>query len=263
MDLIVISHFYNEELLLPYWLKHHTKIFDFGILIDYDSTDRSVEIVRELAPHWELRRSNNKDFSATQCDMEVMHIERQFAGAWKIALNTTEFVIHPDVRGYANDFTYTEPDKVGFRLTGCVMVESADGYDTPLDESIPLMVQRHQGYVYPDGPRNRIIHKAHDGAYLAGRHSTMLEDRITHTEDEVYCLWYGFSPYPQVKQRKLQIQSRIPDEDKKRGFGVEHLVSETELESKWESNRLMSYDLLKNEKFSKVYHDTLNSLYGD
>src|SRR6516164_5807036 len=54
MPLTLISHFWNEEFLLPYWLRHHLPLFDHGVLIDYTSTDRSVEIIHELAPHWEV-----------------------------------------------------------------------------------------------------------------------------------------------------------------------------------------------------------------
>ena len=43
----VLCHFYNEEWILPFWLKHHREIFDHGIMIDYNSTDRSVEIIRD------------------------------------------------------------------------------------------------------------------------------------------------------------------------------------------------------------------------
>ncbi|MBJ3789276.1 glycosyltransferase family 2 protein, partial [Bacillus sp. OA1] len=46
MKKTIISHFYNEEYLLPWWLMHHTKIFDHGILINRGSTDRSVEICK-------------------------------------------------------------------------------------------------------------------------------------------------------------------------------------------------------------------------
>jgi hypothetical protein len=31
----VISHIFNEEYLLPFWLEHHRTIFDHGIIIDY------------------------------------------------------------------------------------------------------------------------------------------------------------------------------------------------------------------------------------
>ena len=49
----VISHFYNEEYLLPWWLMHHTKLFDHGILINKGSTDRSAQISKRFAPYWE------------------------------------------------------------------------------------------------------------------------------------------------------------------------------------------------------------------
>ena len=57
----VISHFYNEEYLLPWWLMHHTKIFDHGILINRGSTDRSVEICKLFAPtgKYEIQDSLN------------------------------------------------------------------------------------------------------------------------------------------------------------------------------------------------------------
>ena len=43
--LTVICHFRNEEVLLPFWLRHHALLFDHGILIDYGSV-----IVHVMAP---------------------------------------------------------------------------------------------------------------------------------------------------------------------------------------------------------------------
>ena len=57
---------------------HHTKIFDHGILINRGSTDRSVEICKLFAPHWEVRDSRFLEFDPTNTDIEVMEIERSF-----------------------------------------------------------------------------------------------------------------------------------------------------------------------------------------
>src|SRR5271166_3161862 len=92
----IISHFYNEEFLLPYWLEHHKLIFNYGVLIDYASTDRSREIIRRIAPHWKVVQSRNSHFHFIEVDKEVMEIERTIPG-WKMALNTTEFLIHSDL----------------------------------------------------------------------------------------------------------------------------------------------------------------------
>jgi hypothetical protein len=88
----VLCHFYNEEWLLPFWLKHHKNIFDHGILFDYHSTDRSVEIIREICPSWEVRTSRNADFNPHNVDHEISDAEHGLDG-WRMTLNTPEFLV--------------------------------------------------------------------------------------------------------------------------------------------------------------------------
>ena len=73
----VISHIFNEEYILPWWLEHHKKIFDHGIIIDYASTDRSLEIIKEICPTWEVVQSKNAEFNAMAVDVEVLEYERK------------------------------------------------------------------------------------------------------------------------------------------------------------------------------------------
>lgn len=87
----VICHFFNEEFLLPWWLSHHKKIFDHGIMIDYASTDRSAEIIKEICPTWEIHQSRNKFFDSAEIDREVEDYEATCTG-WRMALNVTEFL---------------------------------------------------------------------------------------------------------------------------------------------------------------------------
>ena len=70
MKLTVISGIYNEEYLLPFWLEHHRKIFDHGVIVDWHSTDRSLEIIREMCPTWEIRTTINSTFGADEIDQE-------------------------------------------------------------------------------------------------------------------------------------------------------------------------------------------------
>lgn len=51
----LISHFYNEEYLPPWWFMHHNHLFDYGILINRGSTDQSEEIYRQYALPLEVR----------------------------------------------------------------------------------------------------------------------------------------------------------------------------------------------------------------
>jgi hypothetical protein len=138
---VVISHFFNEAYLLPWWLKHHREIFDHGVLIDYASTDESVAICKELVPHWEVVPSENASFAAILCDFEVMKHESRFPNAWKLALNTTEFFVAPGLEKMER--LLVQHDLTGVRLPGAVMVDIDP--NTPPDPARSLVEQKSAG----------------------------------------------------------------------------------------------------------------------
>ena len=119
---LVISHFFNEEYLLPYWLKHHREIFDHGILIDYHSTDRSVDICKELVPDWEIVTSEHQVFSAIMCDFEVMQHEKRYPDAWKLALNTSEFLVGEHIDAVLN--WMENNDRIAGIIPAAIMVDT-------------------------------------------------------------------------------------------------------------------------------------------
>ena len=102
MKATVICHVFNEEYMLPFWLEHHRRIFDHGIIIDYHSTDATVAIVQRICPEWTVRTSRNARFDAAETDREVMDVEAELpAGSIKVALNVTEFVfLEGDIRRF-------------------------------------------------------------------------------------------------------------------------------------------------------------------
>jgi hypothetical protein len=260
--LTVVSHFFNEEYLLPWWLLHHREIFDHGILLDYGSTDRSVEICRELVPTWEVRPSRNAQFSASAVDLEVMDVERELSG-WKIALNTTEFFCCSDVDRLLRDLS-RQPVS-GAYIRGVVMADRPETKDLPLSPSLPLVAQRTDGYYESDFPtgaggsiaRSRLLHRRADGAYNVGRH-TSFRYRIVRHPCEALVLWYAFSPWtPETVARKVQIQQRIPSLDKSgRGgaavFGTQHLVDATQLNATWRVAADKARDLSQDASFRAI-----------
>ena len=139
---LLISPFYNEEYLLPYWLKHHREIFDHGILIDYHSTDKSVAICKELVPDWEIVTSKNHSFGAIMCDFEVMQHEKRYPNAWKLVSNTTEFLVGKHLNGVLNWLKTN--DYIAGIIPAAVMVDvDPNEYLSP---DIPLVKQKHFGF---------------------------------------------------------------------------------------------------------------------
>lgn len=226
----VISHFYNEEYLLPWWLNHHKQIFDHGIMINYASTDNSVEIIKSICPSWEVIDSRNSEFGAEAVDSEVSGIEATVDG-WKIALNTTEFII--------GDFSVLNDNFTRHEIPVSVMVDS-EPENLP-DVTKSLILQKSHGIHYKEGGfvirKGRLIHREPFVTYTPGRH-------VGISTISLMILWYGWSPFnDNLIKRKLQIQHRIPMIDRSRGFGAEHITDIDNLKNQYNKYLLQSRDL--------------------
>lgn len=250
---LVVSHFYNEEYLLPWWLRHHREIFDHGVLIDWHSTDASAEICRELAPDWELVTSTNDFFEAIMCDFEVMTHEARFPDAWKIALNTTEFLVAPGLEGI--EARMVAAGMIAARLPATIMVDDAP--DRPPDPASPLIEQKRSGIWEDDRDlpklaiaglgatttsRRRFYHRYKIGAYSPGRHGCNLPMQMDVERVEGAAVWwYGFSPWSEpFKARKLQIRDRRAAFDRSHHFGTQHEATAQELDERWARFRGLS-----------------------
>jgi Glycosyl transferase family 2 len=248
---VVIGQFFNEAYLLPWWLKHHREIFDHGVLINDNSTDASVEICRELVPHWEVVPAEFTPFETVTRDFEVMKHESRFPQAWKMALNITEFLVAPSLSQL--EATIIRKHDIAARLRGAIMVDTEP--ESPPDPNEPLLQQKTSGFweagfdfhsVRMPGinfvARRRIYHRYTIGAYLPGRHSSHLPGQYKTSAAEGAILWYGFSPWSsEFKARKLQIGATIGDYDRRYGLSIQHYsLSLPDLERQWSELRKFS-----------------------
>jgi hypothetical protein len=201
----VITHFHNEEYLLPFWINHHKKIFDHGIMINYHSTDRSVEICRELCPpHWKIVNTVNDTFVALTNDLEVKYYENSLEG-FKIALTVTEFLLIPASLNEINKYLIN--NKIDYlKTTGVGMIDMFPD-DLPTS-NLSLIKQKHHGvirnYRHPDpsisyipdifnATCGRYYHNQPFGKYTSGRHR-ILSENVLHVAD-IFTLKYKFSPW--------------------------------------------------------------------
>jgi hypothetical protein len=211
----ILSHFYNEEYLLPWWLKHHKKYFDHGIMVNQHSTDNSVEIIREICPDWEIIQSKNELFCCGGTDAEMEELERNLDG-WRITLNTTEFL--------CGNYNYIENcGRDIILIKSAIMQDKVDRKDDKLSYDLPLIEQKPWGYFSSARP-GRSMH-CKSIPYRFGRHAEI------HDTEDLIIFWYGWSPWtPETLKRKLQIQNRIPEHDKINGFARNHLTNAENLE---------------------------------
>lgn len=221
METNLITHIYNEEYLLPFWLEHHKNMFDNIIVIDYRSTDKSVEICKTICPKCKVITTRNEFFDGIVIDSEVMDIENDLTGI-KIALNTTEFLFYktPIKEKFSNFNESTSLAIPSYAAHSSNKYEDIKDYkqymNSLLNEDVVYHLNKDRGL--------RQIHTFKNGNYTIGRHST--ENPSIPAED-IFIIWVGFFPLNDVTlKRKLQIKKNISEEDKRNGKGFQHFYDE-------------------------------------
>ena len=202
--IVLISSFHNERALLPYWIRHHADMVDAAILIDYNSTDGSREIaLRESPPSWVVLSSKHAAYNAGLATKEYLDYERIITNAWKIDLETSEFLVYrPDWL----KLQLAEMNSINVtiaRFPSLLMVGDSATMLRSLDARLPLVLQRPQ-YVIPEGARtewqpafgvttqySRYIHRHASVQYFGANRHIVVNNR-TDFPDEVRFLPNGF-----------------------------------------------------------------------
>lgn len=263
MKKTIICHFFNEEFLLPYFLKWHKNFFTDGIFINYGSTDNSCDIIRELCPSYEIVKPKyNNGFHARDLDREVVDAEKSCEG-WKLCMNVTEFVFHDDFGKYLD----SQPETVkGIWLPVISMVENERvERNIPIVDDKHLVLQRTHGQFGHGVVRNtcngRLVHRSDHGHYVGyGRHSSSLSGVIS--PGDAYHLWFGWSPWTeQFIKRKDQIKGKITDEDMKAMALGTHMQSREDMISTYGQYQRYSSDLMNVLIYKQIY-DRIKNKYG-
>ena len=245
----MVSHFYNEEMMMPYWVLHHAHMFDEVVVVDHHSTDKSAQIFREYAPSsWRLVNTTLEFFDAVGTDQEVAKYEHTFVSPWRVALTTTEFIIHPDL---ASDLINLERDVEAMRLPS-LRITGNDSRPLLRFESLirqrSLIILREWITQY-----SRFVHRlrhspAAPNPYSPGRHG-MSQHRVKVDDTNVqecahgWIAKFAYSPWPECLQRKLQIGKRIPKDHFERKMGTQHNTTAEKLAEERNASIAQSFEL--------------------
>jgi len=198
-------------------------MFDYAVLLDYNSTDDSRETLKDIPPSWHVVSSVNSKFDAIRVDDEVQFWEQKFPQAWKICLTTTEFLVLPNLREMLSSL---DRSIEVIRFPAFAMV----GNDShPLQRFVSLLKQRSQyaghdlltDLLTGDHEASRFMHRLNSVKYLPGRHGIGPEFSWQWSKLG-FIAKYRWTPWPEILSRKAQIRSRIPESDLAKGWGAQH-----------------------------------------
>lgn len=262
MKKTLLCHFYNEQWMLPWFLNHHKQIFDHGVMIDYHSTDHSVDVIREICPTWDIVTSRNPDFQADTIDTEVNDIERDIDG-WKICLNVTEQLI--------GDYTVMDTSAVDELYVPSIFMIDVEYKTRAANPDFALYEQYYHGFSFRDSDRDflerrsRRLHRTNTPyptnstreCMAPGRHYNMYSDV------DLAILYYGWCPFDQGQlNRKLQIQTQIPLIDRQLNRGFHHITNKETLTYRLENEFIpRSRDLTEDINYYVTKHKNLSNIF--
>jgi hypothetical protein len=264
---ILITHFYNEEALLTQWIRHHAPLFNCAVLIDYNSTDKSRDIIKREAPDsWNVVYSQNREFGAMAIDQEVAGYENSFDNTdWRLALTTTEFLFATGLRRKENPIFSDIGEAKAIRIPSLTSVDREESPKT--DRSVALLQQKNLVYFqngsngvlteeeerYVNNHYNRFMHRVRDfhNPYHIGRH----DFRHASVHKNMHIIKYVYGPFPDFFSRKLQIKTRIPESDKQFNFGHQHMIEYDQLDADYKRKQMLPLVPISDEVSQRAYFD--------
>jgi hypothetical protein len=222
-------------------------------MIYYTSTDKTLELFNREAPeHWKIQPSRHAQFLADEVDREVREVERTYPGAWQIALNTPELLVHPALRHwlYSTERQATDhpesakcngaADSVCWAYRFPSFMAVGDDKE-PFRRFESIIKQRHQvalaeptsqskqpdgAFLNGDTTYSRFMH-ASDGEYTIGRHGWTGPAQWAELG---YIMKMQWTPWPEIKERKLHVKDLIPKAHFDKGWGYQHNIGADQLE---------------------------------
>jgi len=239
----MVTHFYNEAFLMPYFIQHHAGMFDAVVMIDSGSDDASRTIIAEYAPStWEVVESNQPEiFDAHGMDAEVVAQESRFPGLWRIALTTTEFLVHPNLVGELQAKEVSDPNSLVMQLPALRFI----GDDTMQLQRFPALLKQRSQVLQSEwtGEYSRFMHRLSPelGIYYGlGRHALTVKEEATLSSQGFIAEW-AYTPWPESIDRKIQIRERIPPQHIKDGWGIQNNLKDVAELEKQRTSAIAQY----------------------
>lgn len=212
-SVLVLAVCYNEEKLIPFFLRHYEPIADKIIVYDGGSTDCSLDLLR-ASPKVEIVSAP----SAEMHNRDLMKIRNE---AWKeyrddydwvIVCDMDEFLYHPQLSQRLDEYriklSVTVPKIIGYQMFAEKFPQD-DGHSQIYD-----LVRN--GFADPEHLNKSMIFYAKDVDinYDMGCHSAKPAGRVIYSQEPFYLLHYKYVGYDEFLERNRALAARVSEDDK-------------------------------------------------
>lgn len=228
---------FNEELMMPYFIKHYRKMFPDCRIVVYDneSEDRTVEIVNSY-PNTEVRTYSTGGKLNDQIYLEIKN------NCWKDA--ETDWVLVCDVDEHlyiiSGHIIYEDSVRVSvikgkaYNMVGFFEHEE----DVKINEiDYGVRAESYDKYYLFNRKKIKEIF------YGPGCHSASPQGRVKYSSESYILRHYKYiHPDYMVRRHKL-FASRLSEINLKRGYGSHYLYSEEKIREEFNQARQQSHEI--------------------
>lgn len=243
MNIILYTFLYNEQYILPYFLKHYSQYVNKIVVYNNESTDNSIQILNDWKEcEIEIREYNSNNQYDEQSLLNLKN------NCWKgddsdyvIVCDMDELLYHPDLMGFIKKqemIDYYTP--TGYHM---LSDEIPTDYTKQIYDIVKDGVPDHQYNKNVLFKRKNII----ETNYSPGAHASSFKgstNLINASPTELKLLHYKWLSPEYVADKHSHYASRTSQHSKVRGWGVHYLV---------ERDRILNdYKDLKNKSIKVI-----------
>jgi glycosyltransferase involved in cell wall biosynthesis len=230
---------YNEELMLPHFIKHYKQFCDKIVIYDNMSTDNTKQIALDNGCDVITWESSDKGLN-DQCYIDIKsncYKKDRENFDWVLTIDTDEFYTHKNgidsllstLEKYKKN-GITLPKVQGYNMVGSSSLESIDSVFN-INEGVPSVSYSKRCIFNPKINMNWSwgCHPEHGKKYL--NHPSIIESECA----ELLLLHYKFINLDYVIQRHNYYKNRLSTFNKAYGLGIHYTYEEEKIAEEYKS----------------------------
>ncbi|MHC4917392.1 MAG: glycosyltransferase family 2 protein [Planctomycetota bacterium] len=243
MRVVVYTVAWNEQSILPHFLRHYAALADRVVVYDNGSDDDTAALV-EACPKAELREVRTRGRLHDGVKARLLsncYREERGSADWVICVDTDELLFHPDLSGVLARYSaqgVTLPKVRGFSMV-------SDDPVPPSDAPRPLAETHLKGMPNPNFDKRCVFHPAVDINFGYGQHHCSPRGPVVESgQAELKLLHYKHFEVDYVWQRYQRLRVRRSWFNRVRRLGIHYHESREQVEASHELYKSRAVNVL-------------------
>jgi len=231
MSIHLYAACWNEERIIPFFLRHYEPLVERIVIYDDDSTDRSVELLR-ASPKVEIRpfgRDAESYLDAHLTLFETCWQESRGRADWVCLVDLDEFLFQPDWHDYL-----AAQKKAGVTIIQALGYDMVSETFPPAGAALATMITRGQRDLHLDKTGLFAPDAIEQINYSVGRHRCSPVGRLVPAPYSMQLRHYKTLGLDYLLARTHALAVRLTGVDHARGWGAHYLRDDDSIRAQFQ-----------------------------